>query len=123
MEKPKDIDSYISAFPASTKKLLEQVRSTIKKAAPKAEEAISYGIPTFKHNGNLVHFAAFDSHIGFYATPSGNEAFKKELSKYKMGKGSIQFPIDEPMPLALIEKMVKYRVKENEEKAKSKKKK
>ncbi|RPI70828.1 MAG: hypothetical protein EHM47_11410 [Ignavibacteriales bacterium] len=106
------IDEYISTFPDNIQKILEDVRQTIKSAAPNAEEAISYQIPTFKLNGNLVHFAAFKNHIGFYPAPSGQEAFKKELSVYKSGKGSVQFPIDKPMPLKLITKIVKYRVKE-----------
>jgi uncharacterized protein YdhG (YjbR/CyaY superfamily) len=107
------IDEYIQTFPKDTQKILEQVRQTIKEAAPDAEEAISYQIPTFKLNGNLVHFAAFKNHIGFYPAPSGQKAFEKELSAYKSGKGSIQFPIHKPMPLALIKKIVKYRVKES----------
>jgi uncharacterized protein YdhG (YjbR/CyaY superfamily) len=107
------IDEYIKIFPKNTQKILEQVRETIKEVAPDAEEAISYQIPTFKLNGNLVHFAAFKNHIGFYPAPSGQKAFEKELSIYKSGKGSIQFPIDKPMPLALIKRIVKYRVKES----------
>ena len=122
--KHKSTDHYIATFPSSTQKLLEQVRTTIRKAAPEAEEMISYNMPGYKLHGKpLVYFAGYANHIGFYATPSGGEAFKKELAKYKQGKGSIQFPIDEPMPLELIEKMVKFRVKENEEKAKAKLKK
>lgn len=112
MQKPKSIDEYISLFPKDVQEILEQVRAAIKKAAPEATEAISYAIPTFKLNGNLVHYAAFKKHIGFYPVPSGLKAFKKELSKYKQGKGSVQFPLDKPMPLALITKMVRYRVKE-----------
>jgi uncharacterized protein YdhG (YjbR/CyaY superfamily) len=115
------IDEYIQTFPKDTQKILEQVRQTIKEAAPDAEEAISYQIPTFKLNGNLVHFAAFKNHIGFYPAPSGQKAFEKELSVYKSGKGSIQFPIHKPMPLALIKKIVKYRVKENSMQIKKKK--
>ena len=107
------IDEYIKTFPKDIQKILEQVRETIKVAAPNAEEAISYQIPTFKLNGNLVHFAAFKNHIGFYPAPSGHKAFEKELSVYKSGKGSIQFPLDKPMPLALIKKIVRYRVKES----------
>jgi uncharacterized protein YdhG (YjbR/CyaY superfamily) len=116
--KPKTIDEYIAGFPETIQAVLEQVRQTIKKAAPNAEEKISYAIPTFKLNGNLVHFAAFKNHIGFYALPSGNEAFQEELSAYKSGKGSIQFPLDKPMPLDLITKIVNFRVKENLEKIK-----
>lgn len=118
MNKAKNIDEYIAGFPDHIQKILQEVRDTIRKAAPEAQETISYAIPTFTLNGNLVHFAAFKSHIGFYATPSGHEAFKEELSKYKEGKGSVQFPLDRPMPLKLITKIVKYRVKENLAKAK-----
>lgn len=107
------IDEYISAFPKEVQKILVQIRKTIKEAAPEAEETISYQIPTFKLNGNLVHFAAFKNHIGFYPTPSGQKAFQEELSIYKSGKGSVQFPIDKPMPLALIKKIVMFRVKES----------
>lgn len=115
-----NIDEYISNFPAEIQILLEQVRATIKKAAPEAKEAIKYGMPTFVLNGNLVHFAAFKNHIGFYPVPTGIEAFKKELSVYKGGKGSVKFPLDKPMPLDLIIKIVKFRVKENLEKARGK---
>lgn len=108
-----NIDEYISLFPDNVQKILQEMRLTIKKSAPKAEEAISYRIPTFKLNGNLVHFAAFKSHIGFYPTSSGISAFKKELSQYKSSKGAIQFPIDKPIPFDLVRKIVKYRVKEN----------
>ena len=118
---PKNIDEYIAGYPKGVQKLLEQVRNTIKKAAPKAEEKINYGIPTFTLNGNLVHFGAFKNHIGFYAAPTGHKAFEKELSVYKTGKGSVQFPIDQPMPLALIAQIVKFRVIENSEKMKAKK--
>jgi uncharacterized protein YdhG (YjbR/CyaY superfamily) len=121
MDKPTDIDAYIAGFPLDVQEKLQQVRATVKKAAPTAEETISYGLPAFKLNGPLVYFAAFKAHIGFYALPSGNEAFIKELSKYKMGKGSIQFPLQEPMPLALISKIVRFRVKENAAKKKIKK--
>lgn len=116
--KPKTIDEYIAGFPETIQAVLEQVRQTIRKAAPNAEEKINYAIPTFTLNGNLVHFAAFKNHIGFYALPSGNEAFQEELSVYKSGKGSIQFPLDKPMPLDLITKIVNFRVKENLEKIK-----
>ena len=90
----KTIDEYIADYPKDIQKLLQQVRATIKKAAPEAEEKISYGIPTFTLNGNLVHFGAYEKHIGFYATPTGHQAFKKELSLYKRGKGTAQFPLD-----------------------------
>jgi uncharacterized protein YdhG (YjbR/CyaY superfamily) len=123
MNKPKDTNEYIAGFAPEVQQLLEKVRSTIQKAAPEAVEAISYGMPAFKLNGNLVYFAAFKSHIGFYALPSGNEAFQKELSQYKTGKGSIQFPFDKPLPLELITKIVKFRVEENAQKVELKKKK
>jgi uncharacterized protein YdhG (YjbR/CyaY superfamily) len=112
-QKFETIDGYIKTFPKDIQKILETVRQEIKKAAPEAEEAISYQMPTFKLNGNLVHFAAFKNHIGFYPTPSGTEKFKKEISVYRSGKGSIQFPIDKPMPISLIKKIVEYRVKES----------
>jgi len=114
------IDEYIGTFPQEIQILLEQVRATIKQAAPEAEEAIKYAMPTFVLNGNLVHFAAFKNHIGFYPVPSGIEAFKKELSVYKGAKGSVQFPLDKPMPLKLISEIVKFRVNENLLKAKAK---
>src|SRR5687768_2383582 len=110
------IDEYISGFPKDIQKVLKEIRETIRSAAPDAEETISYAIPTFKLNGNLVHFAAFKNHIGFYPAPSGIEAFKKELSGYEGAKGSVQFPLDAPMPFALITRIVKFRVKENMEK-------
>jgi len=114
------IDEYISSFPEEIQKLLQQVRATIKEAAPEAVEAIKYAMPTFVLNGNLVHFAAFKHHIGFYPVPSGIEAFKKDLSVYKGAKGSVQFPLDKPMPLELITKIVKFRIEENTKKAKKK---
>jgi len=117
-----NIDDYISSFPEEIQILLEQVRTTIKQAAPEAEEAIKYAMPTFVLNGNLVHFAAFKNHIGFYPVPSGIEAFKKELSVYNGAKGSVQFPLDKPMPLGLISEIVKFRVNENQRKQKTKKK-
>lgn len=116
------IDGYIATFPASTQALLQQMRATITKAAPDAEEAISYGMPTFKLQGNLVHFAGYKNHIGFYPAPSGIVTFADELEKYKTSKGAIQFPIDEKLPVALIAKIVKYRIKENLAKAVLKKK-
>jgi uncharacterized protein YdhG (YjbR/CyaY superfamily) len=116
-----NIDEYIATFPQQIQKLLNQMRATIAKAAPEAEEAIKYAIPTFILNGNLVHFAAFKSHIGFYPAPAGIEAFKQEVAPYEAGKGSLQFPLDKPLPLALVTKIVKYRVKQNLEKSKSKK--
>ena len=113
MKKPNDINDYIASFPPATQELLEQMRSTIQKAAPDAVEAISYAMPTFKLNDkNLVHFAGYEKHIGFYATPTGHEAFKDDLLKYKQGKGSVQFPINEPLPLELVARIVKFRVGE-----------
>ena len=114
------IDEYIATFPKDIQKILEELRAAIKAAAPDAQEKISYQMPTFFLNGNLVHFAAFKKHIGFYPTPSGIEAFQKELSVYDGAKGSVQFPIDEPMPLKLISRIVKFRVAENIKKAKIK---
>jgi uncharacterized protein YdhG (YjbR/CyaY superfamily) len=122
MTKPRDIDEYITAFPKETQKLLEQLRRRIKKAAPKVEEVISYGMPAFKMNGILVWIAAYSKHIGFYPGASGIEAFKQELSVYKGAKGSVQFPLDKPLPLGLIENIVKFRFAENMLKAEMKKK-
>lgn len=107
------IDEYIASFPAGIQRILKELRATIKAAAPDAEEKISYQMPTFFLKGNLVHFAAFKNHIGFYPTPSGILAFKDELSIYEGAKGSVQFPIDKPMPLKLISRIVKFRVAEN----------
>ncbi|MBN2599372.1 MAG: DUF1801 domain-containing protein [Candidatus Thermoplasmatota archaeon] len=109
----KTIDEYIASFPKNVQDVLKQLRRKIKESAPMAEETINYGIPTFKLHGNLVHFAAFKNHIGFYPTPSAILAFKKELSAYKQAKGSVQFPIDTPIPFDIIKKIVTYRVKEN----------
>jgi len=117
VKKPITTDEYISGFPKETQKILEQLRATIKKAAPKADEVISYGMAAFKLNGMLVWFAAHTNHIGFYPSPSGIEAFKKELSIYKGAKGSVQFPLEKPLPLGLITKIVKFRVTENLQKA------
>jgi uncharacterized protein YdhG (YjbR/CyaY superfamily) len=114
------IDEYIANYPEDVQKKLQELRAVIKAAAPDAEEKISYQMPTFTLNGNLVYFAAFKNHIGFYPIPSGIEEFKKELSVYKQGKGSVQFPINEPLPLDLITRIVKFRVKENLKKAKAK---
>jgi len=108
------IDEYIQTFPEDIQKILEKIRKTIREVAPEAEETISYQMPAFTFNGkNLVYFAAWKHHIGFYATPSGNEAFRKELEPYKGAKGSIQFPIDEPIPYDLVRKIVLFRMKEN----------
>lgn len=110
------IDEYIAGFTPPVKAKLEEIRQTIRRAAPEANETINYQIPTFVLHGNLVHFAAFKNHIGFYPTPSGIEAFKKELSAYEGAKGSVQFPFDQPLPLGLITKIVKFRTKQNLEK-------
>ncbi len=117
------IDEYIAQFPEAVQKILESLRGVIKEAAPDAREKISYQMPTFDFHGNLVHFAAFSKHIGFYPAPSGIEAFKEQLSGYKGAKGSVQFPIDKPLPYELIREMVKYRVAENIQKAEEKLKK
>lgn len=116
-----DIDSYIADFPKEVQKLLQQLRTTINKAAPGATETIKYAIPTFYLNGNLVHFAAYKNHIGFYPTPSGIKKFEKELSHYKGAKGSVQFPIDAPLPLDLVKKIVAFRVTESMQNSKAKK--
>lgn len=109
----KTIDEYIAKFPQDVQQVLEKIRQVIHETAPEASEGISYQMPAFKLNGkNLVYFAAWKNHIGFYATPSGNEAFKKELSAYKGAKGSVQFPFNEPMPYDLIKKIVKFRIQE-----------
>ena len=113
----KTVDEYISTFPAKTKNLLKELRQIIKKAAPKAEEMISYNMPAYKLNGPLVYVAGYDHHIGFYPTGSGTEAFKKEIAKYKTSKGTIRLPLDEPLPTKLITDIVKYRVSINAEKA------
>ena len=117
----KTMDEYINTFPKDVRTILNELRQAIKEAAPEAEETINYQMPTFTLNGNLVHFGAFKDHIGFYPTPSGIEAFKKELAPYKGAKGSVQFPIDQPLPLPLIRRIVEYRVKENVERKQKKK--
>ena len=111
------IEEYFASFPSATRKKLKELRATIKKAAPEAEEMISYNMPAFKLLGVLVYFAGYKNHIGFYPTGSGIKAFTKELSGYKTSKGTVQFPLEENLPLALITRMVKFRVKENKEKA------
>jgi uncharacterized protein YdhG (YjbR/CyaY superfamily) len=118
----KNIDDYIASFPKDLQIILEQMRTIIRKTAPKAEEVISYAMPAFKLNSVLVYFAGYKNHIGFYPMPSAIIAFKKELSIYKSSKGAVQFPLDKPLPSALITKMVKYRIAENLQKAKAKKK-
>jgi uncharacterized protein YdhG (YjbR/CyaY superfamily) len=120
---PRNIDEYIAGFPYDVQAILEKIRVTIRKAAPDAEEAIKYQMPTFTLKGNLVYFAAFKKHIGFYPVPTGIEKFKRELSVYKTAKGSVQFPLDKPIPFDLISKIVKFRVGENLDRAKAKQKK
>ena len=120
MKSFKDIDSYIAGNSAEVQKLLKQMRTTIKKVAPNAEEKIVYGIPTFYLNGNLVHFGATKNHIGFYPTPSAIIVFKNELKDYVTSKGTVQFPLDKALPLKLITQMVKFRIMETEEKTKAK---
>ncbi len=119
---PKSIDEYIAAFPPAVRRHLEEVRKTIREAAPGAGEAIKYRMPTFTLNGNLVHFAACVRHVGFYPTPSAIVRFQRELSAWKGAKGSVQFPLDEPMPLALIGRIVRFRVKEQLERARGERK-
>ena len=109
----KNIDEYIATQTQEVQTLLEQMRQTIKEAAPEAEEVISYNMPAFKYHGMLVYFAAYKNHIGFYATPTGHSEFKEELSVYKQGKGSVQFPLTKSLPLDLISRMIQFRVKEN----------
>jgi len=120
--KPANIDEYIANFSKNIQDILEEIRATIKQAAPTAEEAISYAIPAFNLNKKyLVYFAAFKNHIGFYPAPTGNKLFEKDLSAFKTGKGSVQFPIDKPMPKELITKIVKFRIEEIAKKEKTKK--
>lgn len=117
-----NVEAYIASCPENIRELLQQVRAVIRKAAPGAEEFISYGMPAYKTQSRpLVYFAGFKNHIGFYATPTGHEEFKQELSSYKQGKGSVQFPIDKPLPLDLIRKIVEFRVHENLLKSSSRK--
>ncbi|MEK7641417.1 MAG: DUF1801 domain-containing protein [Patescibacteria group bacterium] len=116
MKSYKTIDFYIANYPAKTQALLQQIRATIHRAAPKAEEAIKYGIPTFVLKGNLIHFGGYEYHIGLYPGSGAIAAFKKELSKYETSKGTVKFPLDKPIPFGLITKIVKFRVKQNTEK-------
>ncbi|MHC1767396.1 MAG: iron chaperone [Verrucomicrobiia bacterium] len=120
---PRNIDEYIAGFPRDVQRKLQQIRSVIRDAAPDAVEAIRYRIPTFILDGNLVHFAGFQKHIGFYPTPSAIEAFSGELAKYERAKGSVQFPLDSPVPVTLIRRMVEFRVKETREKLAARKRK
>lgn len=119
MKNYKDIPSYIAEQRPKVQASLKKLRATIKKAAPKAEEKIGYGIPTFTFHGNLVHFGAFKTHIGFFPAPSTIAAFKEELKKYKTSKGTVQLPLEEPLPVGLITRIVKFRVKENTAKTKT----
>ncbi|MDW5563668.1 MAG: DUF1801 domain-containing protein [Methanomassiliicoccus sp.] len=116
--KPKDIDEYIAAFPPEIQERLVMIRQAVKATVPEAQETISYGMPAFQLNGPLAYFAAFKSHIGFYPTPSGVSEFSEELSHYKQGKGSVQFPNDAPIPLDLVRRIVKFKAKENAKRAK-----
>jgi uncharacterized protein YdhG (YjbR/CyaY superfamily) len=116
MKKYDSIDEYISDYPAETQVILKKIRQLIRKAAPEAQETLSYGIPTFKLNGNLVHFGGFKNHIGFYPTPRAIEAFKKELQSYEVSKGAIKFPLDKPTPFDLIRRIVELRIEENKSK-------
>lgn len=112
--KPESVDEYIGSFPETTRKILVKLREVIKTIAPEASESIAYGMPAYKTLGRpLVYFAGYEKHIGFYATPAGHAAFAKDLLKYKQGKGSVQFPLDEPLPYELIARIIDYRVKEN----------
>ncbi len=120
---PKNIDEYIADFPEDVQEILEKIRLTIRNAAPDAEETIKYQMPTFTLKGNLVHFAAYKKHIGLYPAPSGIEKFKDELSAYKGAKGSVRFPLNQPIPYNLIGEIVKFRVQENLERAEAKGKK
>jgi uncharacterized protein YdhG (YjbR/CyaY superfamily) len=112
-KQPNTIAEYIAMFPENIREILTEMKQVIEESAPQAEETISYGIPTFKLNGNLVHFAAYKKHVGFYPTSSGIKAFKKELSPYRLAKGTVQFPIDKPIPFGIVKKIVAYRVREN----------
>ncbi len=119
MKQYEDIDQYISTFPEDVQALLQKVRLTIQKSAPDAKEVIKYGIPTFTLNGNLVHFGGYKNHIGFYPAPMGIEAFKEETAQYEAGKGTLQFKLNEPLPLELIARIVKFRVEVNLKRRKS----
>lgn len=120
---PENIDDYIEGFPSNVQKILQKIRKTIQKAAPDAEEAISYQIPTFRLNGNLIHFAAFQHHIGLYPRPRGVKEFEEEMGRYEGGKGTVRFPLDEPIPYELITRITRYRVQKNFEAAAAKSKK
>lgn len=109
----KNVDEYIASFPKATQKLLQQLRKTIRKAAPEAEEVISYQMPAYNLYGKLVYFAGYEKHIGFYPMPSAIDNFKKQLDNYNTSKGTVQFPLDEPLPIALVTEMTVFRMKEN----------
>jgi uncharacterized protein YdhG (YjbR/CyaY superfamily) len=113
------IDQYILSFPAPTRKILKQLRAVMRRAAPQASEKISYGIPTLHHNGNLVHYAAYQNHIGLYGAPRSPQAFDRKLQKYRTGKGTLRFPIDQPIPFELVRQIVELRVKENASKTRT----
>jgi uncharacterized protein YdhG (YjbR/CyaY superfamily) len=119
---PRDVDEYISGFPKDVQKKLEQIRATIRKAVPHADETISYQIPTFTLNGNLIYFAAYEKHISVYPAPRESPEFKAELADYAGGKGTVQFPLDRPIPFDLITRIVKFRVKANLAKTAARKK-
>lgn len=123
MKTYKNIDAYIATFPTDVRAQLKELRAVIQKAAPQAEEGISYGMPVFKLHGVVVYFAAYKTHIGFYPTSSGILHFKKELAKYETAKGTVRFPLESKLPVGLISKIVKFRVQENLKKLASKKKK
>lgn len=112
-DKVTSVDAYVAGFSDEVQAILNEIRQAIREEAPGADETISYGMPTYKQQGVLVHFAAWEKHIGFYATPSGHEAFKNELAKYKQGKGSVQFPLDDSMPFDLIRRIVRFRLDSN----------
>ena len=122
-KKPVDIDAYIAGFPPAVQKRLQSIRTTIRKAAPDAEETIKYAIPTFTLDGNLIFFAAFTNHISVYPAPRGNEQFQAELAEYEGGKGTVRFPNDRPIPLDLVRRIVEFRVKANREQAARKRRK
>lgn len=120
---PQTVDDYMAGFPSQIQSILQQIRSIIRETVPNAEEVIAYQMPTYRLHGNLVHFAAFKHHIGFYPTPTGVAAFEQELAPYKYAKGSIRFPLDQPIPYELIRRIVELREKENLEMVRQKKEK
>lgn len=117
----KDIDEYIEAFPGNVQKILQKIRKTIQKAAPNAEEAITYAIPTFRLNGNLIYFAGYENHVSVYPRPRGVKEFEKEVAQYEGGKGTLRFPLDQPVPFDLIARLTMYRVGQNMKAAGAKK--